>query len=56
MTFSDTVNSNISKNGKNQLAEVIPIASYKKYNYIEGLPKEEDIANNKSTCQCCIIN
>ena len=58
VTFSDTVNSNISKNGKNgknQLAEVIPIASYKKYNYIEGLPKEEDMANNKSTCQCCII-
>ena len=55
VTFSDTVNSNISKNGKNQLTEVIPIASYKKYNYIEGLPKEEDMANNKSTCQCCII-
>ena len=58
VTFSDNVNSNISKNGKigkNQLAEVIPIASYKKYNYIEGLPKEEDMANNKSTCQCCII-
>ena len=56
VTFSDTINSNVSKNGKNQLAEIIPIASYKKYNYIEGLPREENMVNSKSTCQCCIIN
>ena len=56
VTFSDTINSANSKNGKNQLAEIIPIVSYKKYNYIEGIPREEDLANNKSTCQCCLIN
>jgi len=53
VTFSDTVN---SINSKNQLAEVIPITSYKKYNYIEVLPREEDTLTNKSTCQCCLIN
>ena len=53
VTFSDTVN---SINSKNQLAEVIPITSYKKYNYIEGLPREVDTLTNKSTCQCCLIN
>lgn len=52
VTFSDTVN---SVNSKNQLVEVIPIASYKKYNYIEGMPREEDLVTNKSTCQCCLI-
>lgn len=56
VTFSDTLNSVNSKNGKNQLAEIIPIVSYKKYNYIEGFPREEDMATNKSTCQCCLIN
>ena len=56
VTFSDTINSVNSKNGKNQLAEIIPIVSYKKYNYIEGLPREEDMSTNKSTCQCCLIN
>ena len=55
VTFMDTLNSVNSKNEKNQLAEIIPIASYKKYNYIEGLTREEDIATNKSTCQCCLI-
>ena len=55
VTFTDTLNSVNSKNEKNQLAEIIPIASYKKYNYIEGLTRDEDIATNKSTCQCCLI-
>ena len=57
VTFSDNVNiTNGNQIGKNQLAEIIPIVSYKKYNYIEGLPREEEIVNNKSTCQCCLIN
>ena len=53
VTFSDTVN---NKTGQKQLAEVIPIPSFKKYNYIDGFPREEDIVGNKSTCQCCLIN
>ena len=56
VTFTDTLNTVNSKNEKNQLAEIIPIESYKKYNYVEGIPREEDIATTKSTCQCCIIN
>lgn len=55
VTFSDTINNN-NKNVKNQLAEIIPIASYKKYNYIEGIQREEELINYKSTCQCCLIN
>lgn len=55
VTFIDTLNPT-NNNEKNQLAEIIPIASYKKYNYIEGLPREEDMETNKSTCQCCLIN
>ena len=53
VTFSDTIN---KSNVPSQLAEVIPIASFKKFNYIEGLPNEEDNIDNKSTCRCCIIN
>ena len=56
VTFSDTIDNNNTKQGKNQLVEVIPISSYKKYNYVEGFPREEDIANDKSTCKCCLIN
>ena len=55
VTFSDTLNSNNSKNANNQLAEIIPIASYKKYNIIEGIPKEENHITNKATCKCCLI-
>ena len=55
VTFSDTINID-NKNGQNKLAEVIPIVSYKKYNYIEGLPREENLVNTKSTCQCCLIS
>ena len=56
VTFTDTLNTVNNKNEKNQLAEVIPIESYKKYNYIEDNPREENLATNKSTCQCCLIN
>ena len=55
VTFTDTLNTVNSKSENNQLAEIIPIASYKKYNYIEGMEREENIAINKSTCQCCLI-
>ena len=53
VTFSDTIKKdNIPK----KLVEVIPITSFKKFNYIEGLPNEEDSVSNKSTCKCCLIN
>ena len=53
VTFSDTINKfNIPR----QLVEVIPIASFKKFNCIEGFPNEEDSLSNKSTCKCCLIN
>ena len=53
VTFSDTIKKdNIPK----QLVEVIPIISFKKFNYIEGLQNEEDSVSNKSTCKCCLIN
>ena len=53
VTFSDMV---INQKGPKTLAEVIPIASFKKYNYIEGTPRGEDLINNTSKCQCCLIN
>ena len=53
ITFSDTIN---KSNSPRQLVEVIPIASFKKFNYIEGFPNEEDSISNKSTCKCCLIN
>ena len=53
VTFSDTIN---KSNSPRQLVEVIPIASFKKFNYIEGFPNEEDSISNKSTCKCCLIN
>ena len=56
VTFTDTLNTVNNKNEKNQLAEVIPIESYKKYNYIEDNPREENLSTTKSTCQCCLIN
>ena len=38
------------------LASVIDIESYKNYNYIFGMPKEDTINKNISTnCQCCIL-
>ena len=53
ITFSDTIN---KSNSPKQLVEVIPIASFKKFNYIEGFPNEEDSISNKSSCKCCLIN
>ena len=53
ITFSDTIN---KSNSPKQLVEVITIASFKKFNYIEGFPNEEDSISNKSTCKCCLIN
>ena len=55
VTFLDTINTVKKQKDKNKLVEIIPITSYKKYNYIEGLPREEDIIANKSTCKCCFI-
>ena len=37
------------------LVKVIEIKSYKNYNYIEGLPKEEKSGKVKTTCVCCSI-
>lgn len=51
VTFCD----NINKNKKKEFAEIIQIASFKKYNYVEGLPKEEYKITDKSTCKCCLI-
>ena len=52
VTFRDMVS---NQKGPKTLAEVIPIASFKKYNYIEGTPRGEDLINNTSKCQCCLI-
>ena len=52
VTFRDMTT---NENGVKPLAEVIPIASYKKYNYIEGSPREGDMMNNTASCQCCLI-
>ena len=52
VTFRDMTN---NESGTKPLAEVIPIASYKKYNYIEGVPREGDLINNTASCQCCLI-
>ena len=40
------------------LAKIIDIESFKKYNFIVGMPKEEHIEGthiNASNCQCCLI-
>ena len=37
------------------LAKVIEIESFRKYNYIVGMPKEENMKNITSNCQCCYI-
>ena len=52
VTFRDMVS---NQKGPKTLAEVIPIASFKKYNYIEGTPRGEDLINNTSKCQCCLM-
>ena len=49
ITFVDEINEN------KPLAEVINIESYKKYNYIFGMPSEANFNHNlKTNCQCCI--
>ena len=37
------------------LVNIVDIESFKNYNYIYGIPKEEKIDKN-TNCQCCIIN
>jgi hypothetical protein len=37
------------------LVKVIEIKSYKNFNYIEGLPKEEKLGKVKTICVCCSI-
>jgi len=37
------------------LVKVIEIQSYKNYNYIGGMPKEEKLGKVKTTCVCCSI-
>jgi hypothetical protein len=37
------------------LAEVIDIESFRKFNYVEGLPKEGKMNNLNINCQCCSI-
>ena len=39
------------------LVNVIDIESFKKYNFIIGMPKEDNIksTNVNSNCQCCIM-
>ena len=48
VSFIDEVN-------EQPLVKVIEIKSYKNYNYIEGLPKEEKSGKVKTTCVCCSI-
>ena len=49
ISFVDEINEN------KPLAEVINIESYKKYNYIFGMPSEANFNHNlKTNCQCCI--
>ena len=50
VSFTDQINEN------NPLITVIDIESFKKYNYIYGMPSEEIIHKNVSSkCQCCLI-
>ena len=50
VSFIDEVKEN------NPLATIIDIESFKKFNFIYGMPKEEIIHKNaKSNCQCCNI-
>ena len=60
VTFIDQINkiNKSNKNDKNdknnKLVTVIKIESFKQYNVIVGMPKE-DYYNNKSECKCCLI-
>ena len=44
-------------NEEQPLVNVVDIESYKKYNFIIGMPKEDHIKKNQvtSNCQCCIM-
>ena len=44
-------------NEEQPLVNVVDIESYKKYNFIIGMPKEDHIKKNQATsnCQCCIM-
>ena len=50
VTFNDEIN-------KNKLVTEIKIESYKKYNLISGMPKEDYYlgVNKKAVCKCCSI-
>ena len=50
VTFNDEIN-------KNKLVTEIKIESYKKYNLISGMPKEDYYlgVSKKTTCKCCSI-
>ena len=37
------------------LVNVIEIKSYKKFNYIEGMPKEREVNKVDTRCVCCLI-
>ena len=45
----------VDKISSQKLANIIDIESFKKYNYIEGMPKEEKMNNLTTFCQCCTI-
>lgn len=50
VTFLDEIQEN------KPLAEIINIESFKKYNYIFGMPSEANFNKNiKTNCQCCIV-
>jgi hypothetical protein len=50
VTFVDKIKEN------KPLAEIIDIESFKKYNYIFGMPSEANFNKNiKTNCQCCIV-
>lgn len=37
------------------LAEIIDIESFRKFNYVDGIPKEGKMNNLNINCQCCLI-
>ena len=45
----------VDKVTEQPLVKVIEIKSYKNFNYIEGMPKEEKLGKAKTTCVCCSI-
>ena len=45
----------IDKVANQPLADIIDIECFRKYNYLEGIPKEEKLKNINTNCQCCSI-